>query len=625
MNSDDTEFDTYERTPEVMLAEVNQLLQVMEPGFQITAYDVDTWYYKSWRTTNMSKAITLVQNYGLELRATPGSAFVGSGAGIGISTAIGEVAEAAVAAANLAVQKAIVEQGNRVIKGVANKVTVETAKLVEAVRKSKTNQQKTQTESGTSDGTGSRTDFTMTGDSRLNYIPSEIPEVQSTRIVEVPNTFYTKQTINPPEYSGDNFSIASAFLAGLQWAIPPATDYANTFWNNWIYRFQLLAQARCKFNVQARLIFTPENMTAYVNKLSLAISTYLFYANTYQFTMLEGKNNARNDLRGFFDNEDLQYLVLLKSRLDDLPIPPRLYNELAHLYAIYHTSEHSSTSSTYSFSPMTVVGTNAETVTGIPTSISTQGIRHCLSENVLGDDDFIKVTDMMARVMPEWLEVRVGTSQFTAHMYDADHLNLFMNSPGASTSPDTGSTTVHYTPRYVIGEQDFQKHYIAANAHGQNIRGDQQAMWSAINNNSAEEKWSGFLIPVTSAFTDSNASNRFKYINGSNGNYKWSFDNHSPYYGGTNYTMGGSSIYANMFLDEITLNSTPLGTYELLGNTVSAQRIPQVEYLDFLLDIGTPKGNTASDDKPDFDRKKKKRRKKKSATERDEEAIADKM
>ena len=98
-----------------------------------------------------------------------------------------------------------------------------------------------------------------------------------------------------------------------------------------------MAQARVGFNVGAVTMFGAARMVIYVNTIALAISTYLFYANTYRFCLLDGKNNARNKLRSLFNTDDIQYLELLKSRLDDLLIPPRLYNELSHLYAIYHT------------------------------------------------------------------------------------------------------------------------------------------------------------------------------------------------------------------------------------------------------------------------------------------------
>merc|ERR1712070_1075360 len=147
---------------------------------------------------------------------------------------------------------------------------------------------------------------------------------------------------------------------------------------------------------------------------------------------MEGKNIARNKLRQMFNTNDIQLLALLKARLDDLPIPPRLYNELAHLYAIYHTSEHSSTSSTYSFCPMELGGANPNNISSISTL--TQGIRYLLN-TTLDDNDFMDTCDMMARVLPEWVDVKVGHSQYTPHMYDADHLNVFMNSPGVSDAP----------------------------------------------------------------------------------------------------------------------------------------------------------------------------------------------
>lgn len=331
-------------------------------------------------------------------------------------------------------------------------------------------------------------------------------------------------------------------------------------------------------------------MTEYVNSLAIAISTYLFYANTYQFTVLEGKNSARNALRNMFDTDDLQYLQLLGQRLDGLPIPPRLYNELAHFYAIYHTSEYSSTSSTYSFTPLTLTG-EIESIDTIPTSTTTQGIRYCLSAQCLGSATFEVTCDMMARVMPEWLEVKVGSSQYNAHMYDADHLNVFANSPGVSSSPGTADSTVRYTPTWtsVTQSADQQdKHYIAFNAHSRELRGDQQAMWSAKDEGSISEDWSGFLVPVVSNIqNNTQTTNRFKFATLADGSEEWIMDNYNP---STFFSQGGSNIYANTFDNTALQESTPMGSYRLLGMNPVASRIPQDQYLSFLLDIDINRG-----------------------------------
>uniref|UniRef100_A0A2V0RCC0 Capsid protein n=1 Tax=viral metagenome TaxID=1070528 RepID=A0A2V0RCC0_9ZZZZ len=604
MDTDDS-FDTFDQTEQEMLETVNEILSGLDADFQLTEQDVHAWYSRNWRTTNMSKAITLVENYGIDLKFVAGGGRV-IGATIApwaINTfnSWGEVAAQEV-------MSIVAGQGNRIRRGGENSIKRVMQGIKNRANATKEAGHREQTVEGTSDGTGDRTLFVNRGEADLAFIPSEIPEVQSTRVVEIPNTTYTKVTITPGKYTTSNIERTpqSAYLAGMQWSLPPSTTYASTFWTNWVMKFQLLAQARTNFSVDATNKFSEANLTSYVNKLSLAISTYLFYANTYTFCALEGKNTARNKLRLFFDTDDMQYLALLKSRLDDLPIPPRLYNELSHLYAIYHTSEHSSTSSTYSFSPMTLFGDTARQLNSLPTSTNTQGIRHCLSNNVLADENFIKTTDMMARVMPEWLDVKVGSSQYSAHMYDADHLNLFINSPGVSSSPDTDSTTVRYNPTYAGDNSVEDKHYVMANAHGKDIRGDQQAMWSCLDTQAPGEPWSGYLVPVTSATGDGHASNRFKYIEGSAGTAKWSFDNHHSGFASGIDVAAGSNIYANTFGNEALQRNTPLGTYGVLGMSTESQRIPQDKYLDFILDIGTPSGDTGKDKKIKYRGKRKK-------------------
>ena len=457
-------------------------------------------------------------------------------------------------------------------------------KTAEKVQKMKEDTTDRQTTDGTSGGGGNKTNVVAPRRGDMVHMFTEVPEVQTNREVSVRNTLYTQVTVEPPTYEEGIYTRepASAYLSGVKWTVPPCTDYAATFWANWVSRFQLLAQMRCGFNVQAVTRFSYARMELYVNSISTAISTYLFYANTYQYTVLNGKNTARNGLRDMFDVSDLQYLQLLAERLNDLPIPPRLYNELAHLYAIYHTSDASGTSSSYSFTPLSLDGGSGN-LDSIPTD--TQGIKYCL-QTLLQDEDFIGTTDMLSRVLPEWVAVKVGTSQYSAHLYDRDHLNVFMNSPMVTNDPGE-STDVMYSPTYTsrTGSGDEQ-HYISTTPHATDIRGDQQAMFSVYDYDALSECWSGFLVPVTSATDGGSLTNRYKYAKGASGNALWRFDNTNPWNTTTHIPAKGSSIYANTVDGTFKERSTPLGTYRLEGMTVAACNTVQDNYLSFLLDIG---------------------------------------
>jgi hypothetical protein len=399
------------------------------------------------------------------------------------------------------------------------------------------------------------------------------------------------RNINAPDDHGDG-RVATADLAAVIQRVPPGNEFSDIWWTDvFIPNLQAKAQSKVGFNVSANTNFSYVKVVDYFNLLFIALAKYFFVANTFSVIAGQaGEDVARSKIRMMFKVEDLQVLSLLKERLDNLPIPPKMIERSSFLYSLYKTSPSSDSSDTIGFVPvgLQATGTDNASFNSIDLGLL-QTVKDLGSLIDSGTHPLSKTIDFMARVFPSWVATTVGATQIVplhSHEFNA----IFLASPAIQSSYlSDGEFNTFYLPQY-SNATDTQQFTITGEFIDTLI-GDQQATSGAHVNG----VWSGNLVPVPSAFgTDSlRLTNRYTFSNRGNGP-EWISSNQV-----SNLVNGwGQAVlrqpYTHIVAGSDWYSMPKFGSVSLRGNTVDSMSQPNIDWLREMFDLDVPDGNQNS-------------------------------
>jgi hypothetical protein len=443
-------------------------------------------------------------------------------------------------------------------------------------------------------------------------------------------------TLYPPNMNAPSIDVGepqnmdgrevTADMACVQLRIPPNNAFANTYWENvYIPNIQLRAQASVGFNINAGVNFAYDKVTTYFNLLFTALSKYFFMVNTYSVIQGPGQRDlSRNKIRQMFQTSDLQYLAILKERLDALPIPPTMIAEVANMYSVYKTNINSDCSNTISFTPVPL--TSGIQVEPVFTTIY-MGLLDTIQELGALDDPnhpTRNTVDMMSRVFPAWVATTVNPTQ-TFPEYSEKFIARFINSPAFQTTYIPEGSYDYRVP--FVSYSDKSTKFAVCQKFEQSEIGDIQATCSIWDG--SRSAWSGTMVPVPSsyAYGDPISTTRytsrysFVYINGI---MQWVPSNYSIINGLSDFdTLPMRQPYVNYIAGSTDHYSVPFGTYELTGNSIDAMTQPSIDWLGKLFDIDSSSVKDSSyDRKPRGKRRSYGKKKGKGKTMGKEEEVA---
>jgi len=385
----------------------------------------------------------------------------------------------------------------------------------------------------------------------------------------------------------------TADMACINLLIPPVNEYSETYWKSvYIPNIQLRAQASVGFNINAGVNFTYEKVSAYFNLLLSTLSKYFFMANTYSVIQGPGQRDiSRNKIRQMFQTSDLQYLRLLKERLDALPIPPAMISEVANMYSVYKTNINSDCSKTISFTPVPLTAYDQSKPIF---NVITMGLQAAITN--LGELDdpnnpYRTTVDMMSRVFPEWVATTVNPTQ-TFPEYSEKFIARFINSPALQSTYISDNTVAYTYHLPYVSEKNQKTKFAIAQKFEQDEIGDIQASCSIWNGSlSVANKWSGTLVPNASTYNfglpdpETRYTSRYSFCF-YDGQMNWIPSNYSGVNGPFDFeTLPQRQPYVNYLAGKREHYSAPFGTYELTGNSVDAMSQPCIDWLGKLFDV----------------------------------------
>lgn len=435
----------------------------------------------------------------------------------------------------------------------------------------------------------------MAAGTGFTFIPKPM-EVRFTP--NVPNTVYGEVTVAPNDElssTTDQNIRARMHLNCIDMSLPsygfslsdtnvdPVSRTVTT-WFKTVFtpNLQTRAQANVSFNIAAQNHFTAIKLHTYVNTVLKALSIYYFYAHTYAYTAISAnKNTAMYELREIFNTADLQNLKLLEERLNGMPIPPHL-NELAYwMFDVYRSSSVAG-SDLIRLAPFGIKGaTDGDTVASLIIDGSTMIKKqlNALSDlNVSGGSNnthILTTGDMLARVCPDWLNVKVGSSAGIP-LHDPAFTTLFWNGGvvhGAVTDDPI------YKPVFVSNNEDT-----AYNSYCEELDGVIQSMFSWWSNSTNTKFNVGWIKPIP-CNVGNQWTNRFTYGNGNAGFGFYSYTYTPNIWGMRNdtYRPGGSS---GTQLQNI-IGSNRCESVPVLGMNPTSVAQAATNALDWLLGIGS--------------------------------------
>jgi hypothetical protein len=420
----------------------------------------------------------------------------------------------------------------------------------------------------------------------------------------------------------------TADMACMVLRIPPDNNYAKTYWESvYVPNIQLRAQGSVGFNINAGVNFSYQKVSTYFNLLFTALSKYFFMANTYSVIQGPGQRDlSRNKIRQMFQTSDLQYLRLLKERLDALPIPPAMISEVANMYSVYKTNINSDCSNTISFTPVPLVAFDQDKPVF---NIITMGLQSTIQDLGALDDPTNPTrttVDMMSRVFPEWVATTVNPTQ-TFPEYSDKFLARFINSPASqSTYVSDNSVSITKNFPFVSYDNEMTKFAVSQKFEREEI-GDIQASCSIWN--ATKGLWSGTMVPVSSTYNFGLPDPEVRYTNRYSfcfydGSMEWIPSNYSGVNGLIDFeTLPMRQPYVNYLAGIRPHYTAPFGTYELTGNSINAMSQPSIDWLGKLFDVDsfTAKKSMA-DRKPRGKKKSYGKKKGRGKMESKEEEVA---
>jgi len=416
----------------------------------------------------------------------------------------------------------------------------------------------------------------------FTYIPKPL-EVRFTP--NVPNTVYGEVTVRPenPNSITDGSKFRTRYhMNTVRLKLPnfgsassqTTTDYFNRVF---IPNLQIRAQGSVSFNIRAQNTFTAAKLTAYFNKIIEALSIYYFYSHTYAYTAVSAnKNTAMFELRELFATSDVQNLRLLEERLNGLPIPSRV-NELCYwLFDIYRVSSVAG-SDIIRLSPIGFDNADPAKVSANKIKNGASIIGNLLTD--LSDIDFSKTADLLARVCPNWVNNKVGSSMGIP-LHDPSFATVFFNQQLVQglVNADDMFTAV---PEYLTANTET-----TYNSYCEEIDGVIQSLFSWHDSNTSTNGTIGWMEGLPCGI-GGQYTNRLTYMEGTEGAAFYSY-----YYFPVQWQQRPDTYRFNG--SHTTLSMNDPHSVPVLGVSPASVAEASINAIGYLLDIGTVGTNAAN-------------------------------
>ena len=412
----------------------------------------------------------------------------------------------------------------------------------------------------------------------FTYIPKPL-EIRFTP--DIPNTVYGEVTVRPEGRMDQVYNTGAQLrqrfhMSTIRLNLPnfgSANSQVVTNYFNQVFipNYQVRAQGNVSFNIRSANTFTAAKLEDYFNSLLNALSIYYFYAHTYAYCAIsENRNTALYRLRELFNTSDLQNLRLLEERLNGLPIPPRM-NELCYwMFNIYRSSSVAG-SDIIRFSPVGFDNTDAGKVSANQIKNGANILNNTLTE--LSTLENSKTSDLIARVCPNWVNAKVGSS-LGIPLHDPTFCNLFWNAPLVDGSPNAEDNFKGY-PEYININAET-----TYNSYCEEIDGLTQSMFSWHGGTAATNGTVGWMEGIPCA-VGGQYTNRFDYVNGPEGENFYSYFHNPTAW----YQRNDTYRYFNTNTNVVSFNEPD--AVPVLGMSVASVQEATMNALGWLLNIGS--------------------------------------
>jgi len=321
----------------------------------------------------------------------------------------------------------------------------------------------------------------------------------------IPNTIYADT------YRQVSNRDANLYMSSIYYKLPTGdstvTDYVEKIL---IPNLELRANNSASFNTNSYINFTYPKVTGYIETVANALLVYFSLTNIISYCANGGKNTAMWALKEMISAEDMLLIDTLGERLTNLPIPPRLKEQMYWLTNVYKATNNVPNSPILLLTGMTfgtpvLDGESDDYFTTMNPRV--QYYIDALRPPVTSTSEFdMRMLDMMAKVLPGWLKQGIGPG-FGIPVHDGHWYDVWMNSP---TSSYTGGDTIN-VPNAQDTNTDID--YVSVN---DDFSGVSQYLFSAFY----DSEWSGAIEPTLSTITSDGViqafTNRFVFRKGKN-------------------------------------------------------------------------------------------------------------
>jgi hypothetical protein len=321
----------------------------------------------------------------------------------------------------------------------------------------------------------------------------------------IPNTVYADT------YRQVKDRDANLYMTSVYYQVPvgdsTVTDYVKKVL---IPNLELRANTSSSFNTNAYINFTYSKVISYIETVANALLTYFSLTNIISYCANGGKNTAMWALKEMISAEDILLIDTLGERLTNMPIPPRLKEQLYWMTNVYKATNNVPNSpillmTGMAFDSPAIDAEGDYYFTGMSPKV--QFYIDALRPTAVSTTDFdMRMLDMMSNIMPGWLNQGIGPG-FGIPVHDGHWYDVWMNSPHTSY---TGGN-VHTVPNTTNINEDID--YISVN---DDFSGISQYLFSAYYDSS----WSGAIEPALSTISSDGVihsyTNRFVFKRGMN-------------------------------------------------------------------------------------------------------------
>jgi len=328
-------------------------------------------------------------------------------------------------------------------------------------------------------GVTDRSDRGPTGALLFNIKPNPIEISYSPAI---PNTVYADT------YRQVRFRDANLYMTSIEYQVPTGDSTVKSYVENvLIPNLELRSNVAVGFNTLPYTNFTYDKITGYIEIVANALLTYFSLTNILTYCKDGGTNTAMWALKDMISAEDALLIDTLGERLTNIPIPPRLKEQMYWLTDINKATNNVPNSPILLITSMNFESALEDAQDNFffrsmqpKVQFYLDALNPPATDNTVFDK---RMMDMMAKVMPGWLKQGIGPG-FGKPTHDGHWYDVWMNSPQFSM-PD-GSGGYSYIPSSTSASQDIE--YVTVN---DDMSGINQYLFSAYHDNA----WSGALKP----------------------------------------------------------------------------------------------------------------------------------